>query len=306
MAKLSQKSVFITGGSGFIGSHLIERLLDNGYELRCLLRYPAKFAQFGEKTIRKISGDLDDISSLEEGTKGSGCVIHLAALINGREKDIFRTNVDGTKNLLSASVKNGVKRFIFISSTEALVRESPYGRSKHEGEEVIRSSRINWTIIRPTIVYGPGDNKHIGRLMNLIKYFPIIPMPGYGHFYLQPLYIDDLVLIIRNVLERDDLNTREYTLAGPEDLSLRNMVREISECLGVRRVILPLPELLVRSVGELLKLYQRLGSGTKAPIYYMLSNKRDRIYEVSDAIKDLSFSPRTFSQGICATLSSRG
>ena len=181
----------VTGASGFIGGALFKDLISNGYDCKGLVR---KMIHIPNGAF--VLGDLLDNESLEKATKGIDLVIHAAAVVPnfGKEQRTWKTNVQGTKNLINACLKNGVSKFVFISSEASykapfpeLVKEDwpfegfdLYGRSKALGEKLtieMLTGKMFWTILRPAQVYGPGDTSGFTtRILNLIK-APLVPKP---------------------------------------------------------------------------------------------------------------------------------
>lgn len=167
---------FVTGATGFVGSHLVEGLLQDGHEVSCLARDPAKAARlFGDRGARVVAGDLFNVEALEAGCRGAEIVFHVAGLVAARSRaEFFAVNRDATARLLSIAHRaaSSTTRFIYVSSLSAagptrrgraLTEQDPlrpvsdYGRSKLAGEEAVRSSRLLWTVVRPPAVYGPRD-----------------------------------------------------------------------------------------------------------------------------------------------------
>src|SRR3989344_7258422 len=174
--------ILVTGASGFVGKNLIKHL--NKYNVNILSRKKI----FGDGVF---VGDLFDKKILLDASKVD-IVIHLAGISDG---NVFKINYEGTRNLVDACVENKVKKFIFISSFDAIL-ETDYGKSKLKAEDYIKNSGLNYIIFRPTVIYGNDNKKDIGRLIRLIK-MGISPIPGSGNFKLQPVFVDDIVKVIK-------------------------------------------------------------------------------------------------------------
>ena len=192
--------VALTGASGFIGSAILQKLVECKYKVRALGRKP----QQDTESVNWIQGDLSNTAALRELVKDVFAIIHCAGQVRGSSLEAFtKTNVDGTKNLLSAALDQGARpRFLFISSLAARQPElSWYAVSKKMAEQVLVdfSDNLPWTVFRPTAVYGPGD-KEIKPIFSATRYgfLPVVGDPA-NHFSL--LHVDDFVTAIQCWLE---------------------------------------------------------------------------------------------------------
>jgi nucleoside-diphosphate-sugar epimerase len=187
--------VFVTGATGFVGSHLVEALVRDGHDVACLVRNPAKAARvLGEWPVRLIAGSLFTTDPLDEGCRGAEVIVHVAGLIAARSRQEFHAvNAGGTARLVEAArrVAPGLRRLIYVSSLSAAgpARRgqpldetlpprpvSAYGRSKLAGEDMVRSGAVPWTILRPPTVYGPGDRE----TLRAFRFARLGAMPQYG------------------------------------------------------------------------------------------------------------------------------
>ncbi|MDA8085572.1 MAG: NAD(P)-dependent oxidoreductase [Nitrospiraceae bacterium] len=203
-------SALVTGATGFIGSHLLPKLLENGYKVRCLTRSGAARQKLSGLPVEFCIGDLSDPASLEKAVRGVDYVFHLAGLTKtDKEHEFYDVNARGTKNLAQAVAREnpGLKKFIYLSSLSAagpvldgmppLTEDIPphpvshYGKSKLQGEEAVLeiAGRVPVTILRPTAVYGPGD-KDFYLLFKMIKKGLFLYW-GEGSYSL--IYVQDLV-----------------------------------------------------------------------------------------------------------------
>ncbi len=202
--------VFVTGGTGFIGSHLIEALLARGDEVVCLTRNPTNANRiFGHSPVEIVAGSLQDANALAAGCDGADVVYHLAGLVAARNRgEFFAVNASATRTLASVASRSAatIKHLVYVSSIAAAgpspkghplsedARTQPvtdYGWSKLAGEEAIRTSQLPWTIVRPPAVYGPRDTE-VFKLFKLAKR-GIVPLFGDGSQELSLVYAFDLV-----------------------------------------------------------------------------------------------------------------
>ena len=197
------RTLAITGGTGFVGRHLLRLALDSGYDVRALTRgwKPP------EDDIAWIDGALDRPDSLAKLASRSDAVIHVAGLINGPKAAFEAVNVTGTATMIDGARKAGVRRFIHISSLAAREPQlSDYGRSKARSERLVAASGLDWTIIRPPTIYGPGDRETL-ELFKLARR-GFVPLPPTGSFSV--IHVEDLCRLILAVIDEPDTHSELY------------------------------------------------------------------------------------------------
>ncbi|MDP8214918.1 MAG: NAD(P)-dependent oxidoreductase [Candidatus Euphemobacter frigidus] len=249
----------VTGGSGFIGSHLVEALLRSGWEVRCLLRKTSSRQFLPREGIEYVMGDLDDRVSLARSLEGITTVFHLAGSIKGRDKEaFFRTNWQGTKHLLEAArEKSGsIDRFIYISSLSAagpspdghLLSEdetahpvSYYGESKLAAEQEAAGYARDFPVVvlRPAAVYGPRDAETL-RVIKLARWGVRI-QPGRHDNIFSAVYVTDLTRAILLAAERPMTGFRTYFVGDGKVYRWGEIFRILSGILGKGSLALPLP-----------------------------------------------------------------
>ncbi len=233
--------ILITGITGFVGRNLIESLPKEN--IRCLIRDSSKSDILKKYNIQLAYGDLTDKKSLDIALKGIDTVIHLAAYVRGADSSLFyKINVEGTKNLIEACKKNKVKRIIALSSM-AVTRKylDDYGKSKKQAEEIIKKSDLDYTILRPSMIYGKDSNstKH---LVSYIKMIPlIIPIVGNGKFNIQPIYINDVTSVIIKCLDNKTSIRKTYDLLGETRISFNYFIDFVSSRLNIKKIKFHMP-----------------------------------------------------------------
>jgi NADH dehydrogenase len=244
--------VLVTGASGFIGRALTGHLLARGHRVRALVRRPGEGGV--PATAEAVVGDLVDHLSLDHAAAGVDAVVHLACATGvAREALVRAVNVDGTRALVEAARRHGARRFVFVSSISAVRRHmGPYGRTKREGEALVAASGLDWVVVRPSLVYGPGDEGLFARLAHMLRSAPILPVVGDGRLPLDPLEIHDLCPVLEQCLGRPEVVGRTYDLLGPERLSFDQLLLRLSASLGVRPRLLHIPGLIALPLARLL------------------------------------------------------
>ncbi len=201
---------FVTGGTGFVGSHLVDALLERGDQVVCLVRDLAKTRRvFHDRFPNTVVGSLDNVASLREGCENADVIFHVAGLITAKSRDeFFAVNAEATARLVDVATHAtpDLRRFVYVSSQAAAgpstrgsqrteqdppAPVSDYGRSKLAGEEAVRTSPFSWTIVRPPAVYGPRDTEFL-RVFKLAR-SPIVPLVSDPGQELSLIYVADLV-----------------------------------------------------------------------------------------------------------------
>jgi nucleoside-diphosphate-sugar epimerase len=186
----------ITGATGFVGARLLALALDEGHEVAALTRR----SRNEQRGVTWVQGALDNRQALQRLVEGVDAVIHVAGVISGTREDYEAGNVSGTLNLLAAATSAGLRRFVHVSSLAAREPElSLYGASKARGEELVQSSGLDWAIVRPPAVYGPGDRETL-ELFKAAK-LGLVPLPPAGRISL--LHADDLARLLLALCQPD-------------------------------------------------------------------------------------------------------
>jgi nucleoside-diphosphate-sugar epimerase len=246
----------VTGATGFVGSHLVERLRQGGHEVTVLVRSPGKAGALAALGVRQVAGDLHDSAALAQAAQGQDVVFHVAGLVAARnEAEFLRANRDGTKNVAAAAAEGGVRRFVLVSSMAAggpaergrpLVGTEParpvtaYGRSKVAGEQAVRTSGVPWTIVRPPMVYGPRD-REVLKIFRLAR-LGVGPVFGAGDQELSAVHAADLAEALVAVAESGAAQEQLYYACHAEIFSSGGLVHAVGAAMGrrVRTISVPL------------------------------------------------------------------
>ncbi len=254
MRKAHRKSrtLAVTGGTGFVGQHLLRMALAAGFDLRALTRgwKPP------EDEISWIDGALDRPESLLKLCTGADAVIHIAGLISGTKAAFDSVNVGGTAAMIDAARKAGVRRFIHISSLAAREPElSDYGRSKAKSERLIAASGLEWTIIRPPAVYGPGDRETLELFKMARRGF--VALPPKGRFSL--IHVEDLCRLILAAVDEPETVSETYE---PDDgrengWGHDHFARTLGRIYGKRATTVSMPKLVMQGASRIERLLRR-------------------------------------------------
>jgi|Deesub1362A_J573_1020465.scaffolds.fasta_scaffold02277_4 nucleoside-diphosphate-sugar epimerase len=256
----------VTGATGFIGSHLTERLIKRGYRVSCLVRKTSNLRWIEDLEVDLVVGDCSNMDTLIDAVKGFDYVFHVAGLTKtSRPEEFYIINYKGTENLIRAVAKSNreIKRFIYLSSLAAYGPSlnsdmnnkphpvSEYGKSKLKGEEAVMNygDTVPVTILRPSVVYGPRDRQ----LYVVFKWINKGFVPYWGNSILSMVYIDDLVDAIILAAESEKAIGKIYFISDGREYEIDIIINEIARSLGrdVKKIRIPLSLMpMVGFVGE--------------------------------------------------------
>lgn len=250
--------VLVTGAAGFVGTHVCHHLTQRGSRVRCLVRSPVKAAErLAPMPVELHVGDIRDAAVLRRAMEGCDAVVHLAAIAIERRGQTYEdVNAEGTKRVLGAMHASGIRRLVHMSQNYA-ASSSPHRflRSKGIAEEAVRGSGTQWTVLRPSVIFGRED-EFVNVLARLVRLSPLIyPLPGGGVSRFQPVAVDDVARVVATSLADDDTVGTSYPLGGPAQLTLRQMVERVLVAMDAKRFLVPVPTVLLRPV---IALAQRL------------------------------------------------
>jgi NADH dehydrogenase len=245
-------SVFLTGGTGFVGGHVARALMRRGHRVRALVRGARAAADVSELGAEAVQGDITRPETLAGALAGCDAVVHLVGIIRERRpRATFRgLHVEGTRNVLKAAAEVPVRKFVHMSALGAAPEGTLYHRTKYEGEEVVRGAGLPYVIFRPSTIVGE-DGDFLRLLVRLVRFLPIVPVIGSGKYRLQPLDVRDVARAFTQAVERDDLRDVTIELGGPHKLTYDRMLEIAGEELGHERPLAHLPLALVRPLVDI-------------------------------------------------------
>jgi NADH dehydrogenase len=251
--------IFVAGGTGFVGRSVVRALLARGFLVRCLVRRGSEGLLKGFESIDRVPGDVLRPEGLVACAEGCAAIVNLVGIIRehrARGVTFERLHVQATANMLRVAKEAGVKRYVQMSAlgTRPEAR-SAYHRTKWQAEEAVRESSLHWTIFRPSIIFGPGD-EFISTLAGMIRRLPAVPVLGDGQYRLQPIPVEQVAEGFAQALRLDGSIGRVYEVAGPDPYRFVELLDSIGAALGrraVKKVHVPLGAVKVatRSLGWL-------------------------------------------------------
>ncbi|MDP2156789.1 MAG: complex I NDUFA9 subunit family protein, partial [Nitrospirota bacterium] len=234
--------IFIAGASGFVGGHLADFLLSKGHKVKCLARSEKTSKRLLQTGVELIRGDITRPETLKGILRSDDIVIHLVGIIEEKGDATFQAvHVEGTKNLVAEAKQAKVRHFFYQSALGADLNSwSGYLRTKAEAEEIVKQSNIPYTIFRPSLIIGPWDG-FTKKIMDMLRFSPVIPLPGEGKAKFQPIYIKDWLTCIGRVIDDPAKFSGTFDIGGPEHLAYRQIVEELSRAAGYRKPTFSIP-----------------------------------------------------------------
>ncbi len=234
--------VAMTGATGYVGAEIVRKLLRREHEVRALVRRPERAGALEDLGVQLVAGDLHDGEALRRLVDGAGAVVHLVGIIAESGRQTFEAvHVQGTQALLAAAREAGTQHFLHQSALGARndPRATEYHRTKWRAEEAVRASGIPHAIFRPSVIAGPG-NPALGKILDMVRLSPVVPVIGDGRYVMQLIWIGDVAEAFALALERPDLRGT-FEIAGAERLTYHQVLDRFESALGVRRPRVKVP-----------------------------------------------------------------
>jgi len=236
--------VVVTGAAGLVGQNLIPLLTKDFKEVVCIDKHQENLDLLKNLNpdITAVHADCSSDGAWQKHLADADVLVTMAAQISARDAELFYKNSFlATKNAVDAAKKFGVPHIIHISSSAVISAvDDDYANTKRQAEEYVVNSGVSFTILRPSLVFGPFDNKHIGRILQFLKKSPVFPLAGNCKVIRQPIYVIDLAKVIVAAATRVPKN-KTYNLMGTEKIYYADMIKKIAEASNLRRLILPVP-----------------------------------------------------------------
>jgi uncharacterized protein YbjT (DUF2867 family) len=275
--------ILLTGATGLLGGELLELLLAEGHEVRCLVRPDSPNARrLDGARVEVFRGDAGEVADLYGALGGTDALLHVAG-------------IEHSPAVVAAARRAGVERLVVVGSTSVHSAYAFRSSPKLKMEGVVSSSGLSWTLVRPTMIYGSERDKNVHRLLRFLDRWPVFPMFGPGTNLWQPVYHRDCARGILETLKRPETVHQSYDLPGANPLTYRDLVKTAATALGRRPRIVRIPIAPVRRVligAERLRLPLPIDSGQVTRL------REDKAYSYEGARRDLDYAPRPFREGV--------
>lgn len=240
--------IILFGGSGFVGRHLVRRLARDGHETTVATRYaPACRALAVVPRVRIRQLNPYDLGQLERAMDGHEVAVNLVGILNERGfggRGFHRVHVELVEMLLNACMRTGVEHFIHMSALNAGRGESHYLRTRGEAEALIsrlqHHGRLRWSIFKPATIFGPDDS-FLNRFAGLLKISPVLPLAR-PRARFAPVFVGDVAEAFARVISDPSTRGHSFELCGPEIWMLKELVEWVRDQLGLRRIVIGLPD----------------------------------------------------------------
>ncbi len=277
--------LFVTGATGFTGSRVVHLLLKNGYEVRCLHRASSDRSTLSDPKIEWALGDLSDTQALTSAMQGTDALVNIASLGFGHADSIIRAAKDA-----------GIKRAVFISTTAIFTQLNAKSKKVRVAAELaIETSGLQYTILRPTMIYGSPRDRNMWRLIRFIRVSPIIPVFGDGKSLQQPIFVDDVAQAVVSCISNDKTIGKSYNIAGKHPLAYNEVIDTIAKAMNKRVWKLHIPS---KPVVAMLSLFERMRIPFPIKAEQVLRLNENKDFSYAEAQTDFGFSPLAFEEGI--------
>lgn len=283
--------LLVTGATGFLGSHTLPKLVQN-YEgkIRCFVRETSDISKL--KLLSNVEifyGSFDEIQTFEKALEGIDTLINIASLGFGHGPSI-----------VEACNRKGVNRAVFVSTTAMFTQLNASTKIiRQDAEKSIKESGINYTILRPTMIYGTEKDRNMSRLVKILNRTPAFPVFGTGEFLQQPIHVEDLADAIIKALNSEKTYNKSYNLSGKDEITYNEIISIISNLLNkkVKKLHLPVKPVLMG-----LKGYEKISKNPILKAEQVLRLNEHKNFNHTEAIKDFQFNARTFKEGMISEI----
>ena len=277
--------VFVTGATGFTGSRIVPLLLKNGFEVRCLYRTSSDRSSLNGLDVEWTLGDISDTEPLTSAMQGTDALVNIASLGFGHADSVILAAKDA-----------GIQRAIFISTTAIFTQLNASSKKVRVAAELaIETSGLKYTILRPTMIYGSPRDRNMWRLIQFMRYSPIVPIFGDGKYLQQPICVDDVAAAVLGCLKADITIGKSYNIAGKHALTYNEVIDAIAKVMKKRVWKFHIPS---KPVTSLLGVFERIGILFPIKAEQVLRLNENKDFGYAEAERDFGFSPISFEEGI--------
>ena len=278
--------LLVTGGSGFLGGYVLREAAARGHETIALARSAAAGWSVAANGAQPIAGDLDRAREVDEAFTAAwaDALVCLASLGRGHGPGI-----------VAAAEEAGLTRAVFVSTTAVTTTLDPPTKAvRLAAEQQIRGSGLDWTILRPTMIYGAPGDRNLSRLLMLLRRTPVLPVPAVGACLHQPVHVADVATAVLDALARPAAIGSTYTVAGPEPIPFADLLRTCARAVRSRTRLIPVP---LAPLVTLVRGYELASRHPRIRVEQLRRLAEDKAFGIDEAVRDLGYAPRRFDAG---------
>jgi len=288
--------LFLTGGTGFVGSEILKQLTKDGHEVRCLVRPDSKKELAVREGVEIVNGDITQPESLSGKMEGCEAVIHLVGIIRAfpaKGITFEKIHYEGSRNVIDEAKRAGIERFLHMSALGASAEaKALYHQTKYKAEQYLKQSGLNYTIFRPSVIFGPGG-EFVEMLAKMVRMGPIVPVIGNGRFKMQPVAIQNVAQGYLRALSNPVAQGKIYEIGGPEQFEYDQILDVFATNLGRKIIKFHQPVALVKPMVCLLERFSFFPLGSD-----QLLMMKDNVCDPQLFCKDLGVELISFSEGL--------
>lgn len=283
MADEMKSPILVTGASGHTGKRLVKHLCDLGVEVKALSRFPETIPLETRRRIQVIRVGLENEQQVVEAMRGCSAVVAM-------------THIKFAELVIDRMKTAGVQRGVFTSSTRRFTKfPEETARQVIAGEATVEASGLDYTILRPSMIYGGREDNNMEHIAQALRTYPVFPLVGGGKMLWQPVFTLDVVAAIDSALRRDETIGKSITLAGPGPISYRDMVETIARAVHKKPILLPVPMGLASLV---VCVMEKMSANPRVRIDQIHRLQEDKVFDIGPARELLDWQPRSFENGI--------
>jgi uncharacterized protein YbjT (DUF2867 family) len=277
--------ILVTGATGFTGRYVVEELVKRRLKFRCLVRDSEKIKKLADLGIECVIGNVNDPLIWDRILEGCNGIINIVSFKEGH-----------ITLLIKKAESKGIKRVLCIGTTAIFTKLDTKSKELRVNiESKIMNSSLDWTVLRPTMIYGAPGDRNMERLINAINKYPIHPILGSGQYKIQPIYVKDLSNAIVDAFVSRNTYRKAYNLSGKTPITYKDCVKTIAALLGKNIMTILLPVKLSYYIAEFCC---RIHGLPRIKGEQVLRLNEDKDFSYQDAAIDFNFSPREFRDGI--------
>ncbi len=278
-------NILLTGATKFLGEHVCKELLSRGLKFDCLVRPSSDTTTLRALGASLVQGDLSEPETLQDVLKPYDTVLNVPNLANLPAAALVRVYEEA-----------GVERAVFVSSTGIFTKLDARTKPlRLAAEKSIRESRLTYTILRPTMIYGTPKDENIIKLLRLCERLPVVPVVGSGRALQQPVHVEDVAWAVAEVLAKPETYNQSYNIGGGQTLSYNELVKTARRSLGKTQRLVHIPSALAALAAKVAK---RTGLPSPVSEEQILRLAEDKAYSLGAAQADFGYRPRPFDEGV--------